>query len=351
VAGVALTHAYAYDAAGNRTKLTQNGVVRTSTVNALNQLLSESNPAVSYAYDVHGNRVQRKAGTLTETLGYDFDARLASYTAGTTSASYAYNGLGERVKKTVGSVVTASYQDGPEVILEKQGSVTTFYLHGPGIDALLAKKTGTTWTYYHQDGLGSVAALTNSSGTVVQSYAYEPFGSVRKQTGTLANAWEFTGRPRDAESSLVFLRNRYYDSRTGSFITQDPIGPEGGVNLYAYVQNNPINLTDAWGYQGQSKETEISLGDMFFVGALILGAAAEPSPFGEGALLAGFTKHGINTIINRRISAAAIKQALTNPARIKTEIDALGRVSHVYIGKVATVVLNTAREVITAWPN
>jgi RHS repeat-associated protein len=190
--------------------------------------------------------------------------------------------------------VTASYQDGPEVVLEKQGSVTTFYLHGPGIDALLAKRTGSTWTYYHQDGLGSIAALTNTSGTVVQSYAYEPFGSIRKQTGTLANAWEFTGRPRDAETSLLFLRNRSYDPRTGTFITQDPIGVAGGVNVYAYSGNNPTTLIDPWGLEGARPD-----GGEFYavvgIGGTIGGSVAPfivPSIFVGSAANIGMTSSG-----------------------------------------------------------
>ena len=95
--------------------------------------------------------------------------------------------------------------------------------------------------------MGSTAALSNASGALLNSYAYEPFGSIRKQTGTTANAWAFTGHPRDAESSLQFLRNRYYDSRTGTFLTQDPIGVAGGVNLYGYASNNPLSRRDPFG--------------------------------------------------------------------------------------------------------
>jgi len=234
---------------GNRTQQTQNGVARTSTYNKLNQLLSESSPSVTYAYEATGNRIKRQSATLTETLGYDFDNRLKTYTAGATSASYTSNGLGERVSKTVGGVTTTSYQDGPEVVLEKTGATSVFSLHGPGIDDLIARRVGTTWTYYHQDGLGSVAALTDSTGVVLRSYAYEPFGTIRKTTGTTGNAWTFTGRPLDAESGVLFLRNRYYDPRTGTFLQQDPIGVAGGVNLYAYVRNNPLNWVDPFGLE------------------------------------------------------------------------------------------------------
>src|SRR3989338_1217913 len=59
-------------------------------------------------------------------------------------------------------------------------------------------------------------------------------------------AW--TGREYDIESGFYYLRNRYYDPRTGRFITKDPIGFTGGdVNVYGYVGNNPVNWVDPWG--------------------------------------------------------------------------------------------------------
>ncbi|MEW6609965.1 MAG: RHS repeat-associated core domain-containing protein, partial [bacterium] len=64
---------------------------------------------------------------------------------------------------------------------------------------------------------------------------------------SVSNSYLFTGREIDAESGLYYYRARYYDSEVGRFVTQDPIGFEGGINLYAYVGNNPINLIDPTG--------------------------------------------------------------------------------------------------------
>lgn len=218
-------------------------------------------PSASYTYDANGNRTSRTSNGVTESYTYDFDDRLKTYTSGSTTASYTYNGLGERVRKTVNSVTTTSYLDGPEVALETTGATTTFYLHGPGLDELLSSTTGGVSRYYHQDALGSIVAITGSDGATLASYAYEPFGSLRAQSGSLTNPWTFTGRLLDAESGLLFLRNRYYDSRSGTFLTADPIGIAGGINLYGYVGNNPVNLIDPFGLRVEIGQREVAFGN------------------------------------------------------------------------------------------
>jgi RHS repeat-associated protein len=83
---------------------------------------------------------------------------------------------------------------------------------------------------------------------MVVKYDYEPFGRFKETTGsTIKNAYTFTGREWDAETGLYFYRARYMDSKIGRFIEKDPIGLRGGINLYAYAGNNPVNLTDPSG--------------------------------------------------------------------------------------------------------
>ena len=115
------------------------------------------------------------------------------------------------------------------------------------VDDVLVEQGANTF-YYHKDGLGSVINLTDASGNVVKSYTYKGFGEIYSETGTLNQPFTFTGREFDPESGLYFYRARYYDPRAGRFLTKDPIGFAGeDVNLYRYVQNNPINLLDSLG--------------------------------------------------------------------------------------------------------
>jgi len=116
-------------------------------------------------------------------------------------------------------------------------------------------------------------------------------GTVRKTTGTLTNPWTFTGRPLDPESGLHFLRNRYYDSRTGTFLTPDPIGMAGGINLYAYVRNNPLNFKDPFGLKVEVAQTPIFGVEDTYHTVIIL----TPDDGGPRMTLSGHPQDGILT--------------------------------------------------------
>jgi len=103
--------------------------------------------------------------------------------------------------------------------------------------------------YYHPDGLGSVHYLTDGSGTVTDHYEFHAFGDQWYSSGSTTNPLRFVGQlgyfaETDLPSGmnwtgLMKLGARYYDPSLGRFITQDPIGYAGGINLYAYVDDNP----------------------------------------------------------------------------------------------------------------
>ncbi len=109
-------------------------------------------------------------------------------------------------------------------------------------------RNGQTY-YYHADGLGSIVAITNATGAVVQRYEYDSFGNITyQQDPNFKQSYTYTGREYDDESGLYYYRARYYDAKVGRFISEDPIGFAGGdVNLYSYVGNNPVNLVDPLG--------------------------------------------------------------------------------------------------------
>jgi len=100
--------------------------------------------------------------------------------------------------------------------------------------------------YYHFDGLGSVAALSDVNSVIVERYRYDVFGEPNT-TSSIGNPYLFTGRRYDTETGLYYYRARYYKTDIGRFLQADPIGYAGGLNLYAYCGNAPVNWIDPLG--------------------------------------------------------------------------------------------------------
>jgi len=115
-----------------------------------------------------------------------------------------------------------------------------------------------TVTYNYFDQLGSVTVVSDASGNKINQYAYLPFGDSNPPNiaaclpGTCGSAtgtaFGYAGYRYDAETGLYHAGARYYDPRLGRFIQPDPIGQAGGLNLYAYADNDPLNLTDPSGH-------------------------------------------------------------------------------------------------------
>jgi RHS repeat-associated protein len=102
-------------------------------------------------------------------------------------------------------------------------------------------------SFYDADGLGTITSLTNTAGALAETYTFDSFGKQTASSGSLTNPFQYTGREFDAETSLYYYRARYYDPSTGRFLSEDPIGLAGGVNVYDYVMNNPLIGFDSWG--------------------------------------------------------------------------------------------------------
>jgi len=217
----------------------------------------------TYAYDRNGNLISKTSATGTTTYGYDFENRLVSVTnPDGTRVEFKYDVFGRRIEKKTtpsplageggGEGVTRYFYDGEDILVEYDGSgnVGNRYTHGPGIDEPLALVTDKGVYFYHADGLGSIVALTDKNQTVVQDYQYGFFGDLKDLKNRIKQPYTYTAREYDRETGLYFYRARYYDAEAGRFITKDPIGFEGGWNVYAYVSGNPVNYTDPWGEAG-----------------------------------------------------------------------------------------------------
>jgi len=119
---------------------------------------------------------------------------------------------------------------------------------GPGSDEPLVQYEGTgtsTRRWFHADERGSVAAVSDASGDVVTAVnRYDEYGNVQ---GTLTGRFGYTGQAWLPEIGMAYYRARIYNPAMGRFMQTDPIGMNGGMNLYAYTGNNPVNFTDPMG--------------------------------------------------------------------------------------------------------
>lgn len=250
--GTARTVAYTYDAAGNRQNVTDNGSAKTYAVNALNQYTREGGSVVSHGEN--GNLTRRPGASY----GYDAQNRLTQAAVGGIVTTFAYDPRNRVVKRTVNGVTTNLTYDGWNLIEERDGAgaLQQVYVQGAGVDEMLAKVTTTGAVYYHADGLGSTVALTDESGTLVESYTYDVFGAatIRNTSGLslpvsgFANRFLFTGREWISEAAIYDYRNRVYSPSLGRFLQADPIRfSAGDVNIYRYCGNSAANFVDPLG--------------------------------------------------------------------------------------------------------
>jgi RHS repeat-associated protein len=117
-----------------------------------------------------------------------------------------------------------------------------------GIGGLLSLNNGGNLYSYLYDGKGNVTALLDGTGNVAQTYQYDPFGVPMMKTNVFLNQpMRFSTKPYDEQTGLSYYGYRYYAPALGRWLTRDPIGEKGGLNLYEFVENNPINKIDPWG--------------------------------------------------------------------------------------------------------
>lgn len=212
-----------------------------------------STQSAQYTYDANGNVISRFDAAGRWYFYWDAENRLVrvvkpgwrplSYR----TITYSYDALGRRIERRSKTSGTESYTyDGQDVILDQNSSgAQTTYINGPGIDNKLKLTSGGASSYFLQDHLGSTIGLTDASGTVTSSATYDGYG---RQTGALSTRYGYTGREMDPDTGLMFYRARWYDPQLGRFISEDPIGFEGGsINLMSYAGNNPLGSTDPSG--------------------------------------------------------------------------------------------------------
>jgi RHS repeat-associated protein len=212
--------------------------------NKLTQVTGEIN--VVYGYDANGNITSANNRIFV----YDLSNRLIRVEDnGLIIAEYVYNGLNQRIKKILPSETRIFHYDLLGHLVaetnESEAMLAEYVYLGDQPIAMI--RPGEMAYYYHNDHLGTPQILTDEARTISWKGVYTPFGEAVITIGTVENLFRFPGQYYDQETGLHYNWNRYYDPKTGRYLSPDPIGLEGGINLFPYVANNPINFTDPLG--------------------------------------------------------------------------------------------------------
>ena len=192
------------------------------------------------SYDLDGNLTNNGAG---QTYLWDAANRLVGITQSSGANGFVYDGAGRRTQETLNGTVIKQWiwcGSQPCEELDGAGNVTKmFFSQGEQISGINY--------FYTRDHLGSVREMTDSNGTIHAQYDYDPYGNVGKLKGDLEADFQFTGDYFHKASGLNLTLYRAYDPVNSRWLSRDPMGEYGGLNLYGYVRDNPVNMRDPLG--------------------------------------------------------------------------------------------------------
>ena len=285
VAGNNYTNAFTYDAMGNRLKTDSVSGSDTSniksSVNALNQLTSVSStvnggaPTTSgLSYDVAGNLTDATNADGSHTLySYDDSDRLYrierrdAQNVPLSKSEFVYdyawrNAISREFTYTNGAWVQTGEKrrvfKGFNVVQERnaQNEITAQLVRSGNIGGILSRSTVTGAMFYGYDGAGNVTTLTDGAGAVVGSYAYDAFGNTVATSGVKASENPYRFSTKEQIGGLYSYGYRFYAPGLGRWINRDPIHENGGVNVYDFVSNNPVNRLDWRGLMTEAEERQ-----------------------------------------------------------------------------------------------
>jgi RHS repeat-associated protein len=199
-----------------------------------------------FTYDDDGNMLSDG----TRTFSWDAENRLVKVITGTDVREWVYNGVGLRVARKLNGAVSKQWVWDGTTLREQRdaANIITRRYYGQGVvQGATLPAAATDKLCYTRDHLGSIRELVDGTGALRARYEYDPYGDRTKLSGTADADIGYTGHYQDVSGSLVAAPFRCYDPKLGRWLSPDPIGEEGGINLYGYVGNGPTTLIDPLG--------------------------------------------------------------------------------------------------------
>ena len=261
-----------YDANGNRTSVTQGATTRAyTTPTTSNRLTSLTNPANTFTHDNAGNTLTGPSAGNSYTATYNLEGRLATMKVGSTTTTYAHDAMGQRSRKYASSNANTTlifvYDQQGHLLGEYSNSgaaLREYVWLGDEPVAMFTPASGNqppTVFHIHNDHLGTPRAVLNTSNGLRWRWLAEPFGTTAPETNPAAlGAFTFNlrhpGQYADSETGLFYNYFRDYDAGTGRYVQSDPIGLQGGINTYTYVEGNPLSYVDPMGLRGGDRAAD-----------------------------------------------------------------------------------------------
>jgi len=256
---------FAFDDAGNMTeKITKSDsslIEETRTYNDLNQITQnqiDDGTTVTtwtFTHDDNGNMTSKSDGTDTYTYVWNEDNQLESVELNSSPVvDYVYDSGSRMLQRSEGSTTTNFHWDGWDLIREEKDDgvdveVTNYLVpHGE----VLAFERDDEWFYLHGDGLSSTQLVTDDTGAQAARIVYGAWGEQLSVNDSVPGGLDVRfvgglGVRNDSATGLVWMRHRWFDPTLNRFISRDPIGIEGGYNLYQYAEANPVTHIDPEG--------------------------------------------------------------------------------------------------------
>jgi len=257
--------------------------------------------------------------------------------------SFAYDALGRRVRKTFAGRTTTFVWDGDELVHERtEGAAAITWVFEPGTFAPLAKVEGEKRYGVVTDHLGTPTALLDEAGRLAWKAQLDVYGVARTDVMKTSCPWRWPGQYEDEETGLYYNRFRYYDPEAGRYISQDPIGLDGGFELYGYT-HDPFAEIDPFGLAFQGPSRASTAWEHIFDRHWYGGATAKLS--GIKDIFGSLEKSEIKQVVDAAWEAR--KKVKTQDAQIKYIAEVRNRL---WSGKIEMWFNTETKELETAYP-